>query len=91
MRGNIACVSKLSPEDASILALAAEHPAMSEDMFNRLLDHTTSLRVKRILRGLRSERSHRDPKVRSAVKGLRVWADRNRLVHASPRPKKKRQ
>jgi hypothetical protein len=81
---------KLSPQDASILALAAEHPDMSDDMFKQLLNHTTSLRVKKILRGLKSRNAHGDAAVRTAVKGLRLWAYRNQVVHASPGSKKKR-
>src|SRR4051812_42644863 len=74
------CMSKLSPQDASILALAAEHPDMSEEMFKQLLEHTTSLRVKKILRGLKSRNVHGDADVRSAVKGLRLWATRNQTI-----------
>jgi hypothetical protein len=83
-------MSKLSPEDASILALAAEHPEMSDAMFDRLLDRVSSVRVKRILRGLKSGRSRGNTDVRMAVQGLRLWAARNREVHSSTGSKKNR-
>jgi hypothetical protein len=81
----------LSPEDASILALAAEHPGMPEEMLNRLLERTESERARRILRALNAKRTHAaSDDVRSAVKGLRQWAERNSRVHSAPSRTKKR-
>ncbi len=72
------------------MALAAEHPEMSDAMFKQLLDYTTNSRIRKILRGLKSRNAHADADVRTAVNGLRLWAHRNEVVHASPRLKKKR-
>jgi hypothetical protein len=76
---------KLSPTDASLLALVAEHPEMSDEMLRRVLRMASSGRVRTLLRALNSRRSPQGKsELKKSVLGLRLWAERNKLVHGAP-------
>lgn len=71
------------------LAQAAVSTRLEPAATGLTADHTSSSRVKKILHGSKSRNAHGDADVRSAVKGLRLWAHRHQVVHAAPGPKKK--
>lgn len=68
-----------------MLALVAENPGVPADMLKQILGGVASPQVRRIAVRLNSGQLRGQSRsVARAVRGLRRWAERNRLVH-SPR------
>ena len=66
----------IRPEDASLLALLAEHPGLPEREFQKFLGQIKSLDAKRVASALRIKRGKSGSD--KAATALLEWADGNR-------------
>jgi hypothetical protein len=77
-------MKELSPEDASLLALIAENPTLSEESVDGLLSDVTDDDVRQVANLLTEEApdySRYSEVVKETADELKEWAERNREVH----------
>ena len=77
-------MKELSPEDASLLALIAENPTLSEESVDGLLSDVTDDDVRQVANLLAEEApdySRYSEVVKETADELKEWAERNREVH----------
>ena len=82
-------MAKISPREASLLALLAEEPASRSRITHRIMNELQG-EAREIAEALRQGNHHTSPKAAATARGLHDWVKTNKLSSSKARALRRR-